>query len=126
MAGINDLSKGITIKDFQKKINMLLDSISLENPSSQLYVESILPVNHEIRPQTPSADKIRQANNAIKDITDQRHLFYMDLYSLYVDSHGEMSRKYTKDGLHLNSEGYMIWKNALSDILKNENNGTKR
>ena len=40
------LNSQVSIDDLGKKYESLIDSVIVTNPESQIYIESILPVNH--------------------------------------------------------------------------------
>jgi hexosaminidase len=35
------------------------------------------------------------------------------LHSLFTDKEGKLNSRYTNDGLHLNGQGYLLWKSHL-------------
>ena len=39
---------------------------------------------------------------------------YLDLYPLFVNGDGYLRADLTSDGLHLNQDGYMVWRTALA------------
>ena len=42
----------------------------------------------------------------------------IDLYSLFVDNDGRMKEELSKDGVHLNDEGYKVWANHVEKFVK--------
>lgn len=118
MAGFNDLQyRHLSIEDFKSEYEQLIDSIQSSNPQSELYLESILPVNHQMNSNIVSTAKILEANNVIKQLATQHSLVYIDLFSLYADSHNELPQELTYDGVHLYSSSYTIWSNAISNYI---------
>lgn len=118
MAGINDLSKRReNIENIIVKYSMLLDSINKYNPNSEIYLFSILPINHKMKNTSVTKDRIIKTNNEIKNIALKRSITYIDLYSLFVGEDNNMEEKYTYDGIHLNRNGYDIWNNVLKSHL---------
>lgn len=120
MAGINDLTnKHITIEAFRSLYEELIDSIQCSNPCPQIYLESILPVNHDVKKGLTTAKRIVEANQIIESIAKQRGLIYIDLYPLFVDENLNLKEQLTTDGLHLCNEGYHIWRDAIKDYIMN-------
>lgn len=118
MAGINDLSKSyMNDKLFHDSFCDLVDSIQNNNPTSRLYLQSILPVNHKMNTSLCSSERILKANLMIKEIAEKRNAFFIDLYSLYADDNNELPEKYTYDGLHLYPNSYDIWRDAIRKYM---------
>lgn len=57
MIGINDLSRGIASDSVLKNIFWIAAYLKQESPSTQLYVQSILPVNDEFKKFAGHTDK---------------------------------------------------------------------
>ena len=55
-------------------------------------------------------------------IANQQGIEYLDLYPLFTDRNGDLSLEFTTDGLHLNPQGYTVWRTALA--LKINSNQT--
>ena len=119
LGGINSIIN-ISLDDFDVKYNALVDTIMKQNPSAQLYLQSLLPVNIEMeigsRYQN-CQDKIKDANILIRNISQSKGCCYVDLYSAY-QVNDSMPRKYTRDGLHLYPEAYEIWARAIAPYMQ--------
>lgn len=119
MAGYNDLMKRhISIDDFKELYKQLIDTLKQSNPQSELYLESILPVNHQINSKVFSKNRLIDANHAIKELADEYSLKYIDLFSLYADQDNELPQELTSDGVHLNLSAYKRWSDALKIYLE--------
>lgn len=117
MAGINGL-KEQTLDEFRKEYGILITAIKDSLPDAKIYLESILPVNTEMRLGKNIADnkKIIEANKLIGVIARERHCAYVDLHRLYVKN-GEMPEALTRDGVHLKPECYDRWAKAIHKYL---------
>lgn len=115
MAGTNDLFQ-VSVRAFERRYNELLDAVSDSLPQAQIYLQSILPMNNDLKFRVPSDEKIREANELIRKIANWRGVKYIDLYSLYVKE-GKLPDNYTKDGIHLKPEYYDRWYGALREYL---------
>ena len=118
LGGINGLMD-ITLEEFEAKYITLVDTIRKQNPSAQLYLQSILPVNTEMElgsRYVADVDKIKKVNLIIKQISESKHCNYVDLYSAY-QCHDSLPRKYTRDGLHLNSDAYAVWARVIKPYV---------
>ncbi len=118
MAGING-SKNLDLEDFQKKYNLLIDSIQINNPESQLYVQSILPLSKGKENTEHYADNatIQKMNLIIKSICQARNIPFIDLYSLYCID-GYLPLEYTRnDGIHIKDNYYKIWSDKIRQYI---------
>ncbi len=72
---------------------------------------------------SPSREKylpvIRQGNQIIKNfLWQQSNVFYVDVYSRMLDAAGKPdARLFGPDMLHMNQEGYKIWRESLLPYL---------
>jgi lysophospholipase L1-like esterase len=57
--------------------------------------------------------RILALNGQIKSLANSEGVIYLDLYSLFADTNGNLNAELTSDGLHLNAQGYKVWRNAL-------------
>lgn len=111
MAGVNDILGSCSEASFRERYRELLKTIRAEVPDAELIIQSILPVDparNTIRNAT-----IRQYNQLIRTLSEEEHLSFVDLYSLYADKDGNMPPQYSKDGIHLHTEAYGIWFDAI-------------
>lgn len=113
MIGTNDLAYGKTKEYVIENYRKILNKIVSDSPGTEIYVQSVLPVNEAIHSTRPNAD-IDYINEQLKTISGELNLTYIDLASVFKKD-GNMNPKYSIDGLHLNGEGYEIWK---ANILK--------
>ena len=121
LIGINDIGRG---KDDQYVIDgvaRIIKRIKDEAPTTQLYVQSILPVNPiygKFNGHTSQWKRIPAINTAIRKIVKREGYTYIDLFSSFADSEGKMKKELTNDGLHLKGPGYEIWKKIVLPHLK--------
>lgn len=74
-------------------------------------------------PGDPIRDKIAEVNSIISRLDDQRHVFYMDIGSQFLDANGVfLENSFRPDNLHPQARGYDIWGQAvqakLAELLK--------
>nr|WP_191759573.1 SGNH/GDSL hydrolase family protein [Komarekiella delphini-convector] len=120
MIGINDLIRGMSdevILDNQRQIMSYLRRV---HPTAQVVVQSILPhggeeTTWEGREKLLAVDnsRIRQLNQQLRSVAANEGVKYLDLYPLFSSKQGNLRREFTTDGLHLSSEGYIVWRSAL-------------
>lgn len=105
MAGINGL-KSQQLDYFSKWYEILVDSIKKSNPNTELYIQSILPV--EKNSVFCNNEKIRSANLILQEIARERKLIFIDLHEDYFKD-GGLDQDMSYDGVHLKKESYTIW-----------------
>lgn len=116
MAGTNDLVH-ISLDEYKTRYMNLISAIQDSTPEVKIYIESVLPSNHEMNGQYASNKKVREANAIAKQLANQYHYEYIDLYSLYVDSTDELPKELTKDGVHLYPQHYERWAETIKPLI---------
>ena len=116
MIGINDIAKetpdSVIITNYKKIIN----SIQTESSKTTIVVQSILPTNNdftEFKKHQNKEEHIKFINKSLQEICVKEKIFFVDLYTVFLDDLGKLDKKYTNDGLHINGYGYMKWKEVL-------------
>lgn len=116
MVGTNDLARGIGPDSVVKNIFLMADYLHQESPSTQLFVQSILPVNDvygKFPDHTHNDAKINEVNVLLQKNSSTHHYRYIDLHSFFQDKNGKMNTVYSNDGLHLLGTGYALWKHLI-------------
>ena len=116
MAGINGLQYQ-TEEVFESKYQRMVDSIKSAVPEAEVYLQSILPVNHGMTNVYASCYKIQKANEKIAEIAARSNCVYVDLWSLY-EKDGEMPKELTRDGVHLFPEAYGRWMEEIRKYIE--------
>jgi len=116
MIGINDLAKKTPDAIILKNIQRIADQLKQYSPNTKLIIQSILPTNNSFTEFVGYQNKdehIIWLNNELSLFCTNSQLVFVDLYSLFKDENGKLNKRYTYDGLHLNGEGYQLWKATL-------------
>jgi len=90
-------------------------------PKTQIYVQSLLPVNPtfpSFRSHTVLGEPIRRINKSLSAAAHERGYSFIDLHGAMSDRDGNLDAKYTNDGLHLCWEGYRLWRDILMSYMK--------
>lgn len=124
MIGTNDLAAGTAPQTVVENICKVIDRITAESPHTQLYVESLFPVNGEdFQDKTARKNhwskgaEIVEVNEALEKACAERQVTYIDIYSSLVDRRGLLDSAYTNDGLHLMADGYKVWTELLRSYV---------
>lgn len=125
LIGTNDLGHGKQPEEIVRNIEELCSRIKRTLPETELYVESIYPVNgNDSANEGPfpavgsrSNEDIQRINHAVRKLASSKHFFFIDLYSKLIDEEGQLDPAYTYDGIHLTTKGYEVVKAELQPYL---------
>jgi len=109
LIGINDIGKDIPDIVIADNIRKIIERVKAASPSTEIYVQSILPVNPDVQNFPQHYDKqehVLNTNKLIKKITENAHCTYVNIHDLFIDKNGKLEARYTFDGLHLNGKGF--------------------
>ena len=126
LIGINDLRKGNDVSEIVSNTKEIIELIKENRPYSEIYLESIYPINKtdddkisdSVRDIEFDNEKIIEVNDLLKDLAKDEKITYVDLYNKLIDDDGNLNISYTKDGLHISSEGYECITKELMKYIK--------
>jgi lysophospholipase L1-like esterase len=79
---------------------------------------SVLPANQfGWSPDAQPADKIIALNEWIRNYAKENKFVYLDYYSSLVDEKKGMKAAYSEDGVHPNSQGYLVMEALLQPVI---------
>jgi lysophospholipase L1-like esterase len=120
-AGSNDISKGLTPEQVRTQFATFVDGVRGTLPDTRIVFVSINPSVSRLSQR----ERVVEANHRVEDYVREQSgrgwkLNYLDSYSKLLSSDGmprpEILRK---DGLHLNADGYALWRTVLKpEILE--------
>lgn len=96
-----------------KNILKITKTIHRGSPDTEIYVRTLLPTQ-----RTFLKEDILLLNKMIRQNEQKGYYKAIDLYAQFVDDKGELSGKFTKDGVHLNDSGYEKWVNFEKPIIE--------
>ena len=134
LIGINDIfdtdilnREKITPLYVANNIIKIANQINVHSPSTEIFMQTILPINHEIyieengffpEHNVPLSEQIIQINSMIINQADVQQYKVIDLHSLFINQDGLMNREYTTDGVHLNNNGYRVWVKCIHSYIQ--------
>ncbi|MBF2078406.1 MAG: lysophospholipase [Synechococcales cyanobacterium T60_A2020_003] len=121
MIGINDLIKGYSTDTVFANQELIIEDLLEQHPDTQIVIQSVLPHAGEAatwegrdRLLKISNDDIRALNERLSGLSDRHdQVKYLDLFSDFADSDGNLRMELSTDGLHLNEKGYQLWRQVL-------------
>ena len=134
LIGLNDVFDGvvpykqdITPERIVNNIYQIASNIKTYSQGTEIYIQTLLPINEPQfrsvrgfypKHSTPLEIQINDINRKIIEKNDDNGYKVIDLYSLFVDNDGRMKEELSKDGVHLNDEGYKVWANHVEKFVK--------
>jgi lysophospholipase L1-like esterase len=120
MIGINDLIRGVDEETIIANHRQMIRDLQWFHPHAKIVVQSILPhggkqASWEGRDRLLAIpnSQIHDLNLRLREIANSENVLYLDLYPLFTDAGGNLRRELSTDGLHLNEQGYLVWRSAL-------------
>ena len=118
MAGANDIPTNTDISDLAAKYHRIIDFIRHKSHKTNIFIQSLLPVNNKIHTSKRKNTDIIKLNKKLSSFADNQHIYYIDLFSAFTDKNGRLDKAFTHDGIHLNGQGYLVWKSLIQSYLK--------
>ncbi len=116
MIGTNDLAYGKTVDHVVSNYHNIIDSIRLQSPETDIYIQSVLPTEDAIHFTRKNSDII-SINEELVKLASEKNTKYIDLFPLFATEDHKLNPDYSIDGLHLNGKGYMLWKQAIEKYV---------
>jgi lysophospholipase L1-like esterase len=114
MIGINDLARGKSIHQILKDYERLISLITNKMPDTEIYIQSILPTKYQ---ETRKNGDIMKINTGLNQLSIKYNLIFINLFDSFRDEKNELNLTYSFDGLHLNGNGYFLWKKLISNYV---------
>jgi lysophospholipase L1-like esterase len=122
LIGVNDLSRGVSRDTVYSNICRIAQKIRKDSPKTEVYVQSILPVNESFglfKNHTNKTADVLWVNAQLKTWCKKVQVQYVDLYGRFKNPDSELLNPLlTNDGLHLKGEGYLLWLDIIKPYLK--------
>jgi len=114
-AGDNDIASGKAPEVVLKGFREFVRNVRRDAPCAKIGFISIKP--------SPSrwkfADKMREANELVKDYCRQYNLAYVDVFGPMLEPDGSRPRQelFLADNLHMNRAGYTLWTSLVMPYM---------
>lgn len=116
MSGVNDISHGVSGDSIARAMERLVVMIKEGSPRTQIYVQSMLPFNNNVREWKLLKDRehvVIEGNACLEQMARRQGVTFINLYPLFVDDEGLLKKEFTNDGLHLMGAAYAVWRDAV-------------
>jgi hexosaminidase len=111
MIGTNDLQGlGYAPEDTVRNEREII-AILQQSPGVRIYLQSLLPT------QAPKFNRwSEQVNQQLQGLADGKSVVYVNLRDAFLEN-GALGKALTVDGIHLNGNGYLLWKKQIDPIV---------
>jgi lysophospholipase L1-like esterase len=114
MIGTNNAA-AYSATEIAEGIGAIILEMRHDFPDAKILLLAIFPRSY---PGDPVRDRIADVNKAIAKLDDQKHVFFMDIGSKFLDEKGAfLPDTFRPDLLHPLAKGYDIWGAAVKDKL---------
>ena len=120
MIGVNDFlftDRREIFENYQK----IIEKIKSQSPDTQIFIQSILPVNPEVKNMVFNNQEIRLLNEDLKKLAKNTQIPYLNIHDSLTDKNRNLAAKYTADGIHLNGAAYIVWKKIVEKSMPSAN-----
>jgi lysophospholipase L1-like esterase len=118
--GLSDLATGYSQDEIIQNIRTIIEKTYEKSHSVKIFIQSVLPIREGIPAVHKFTNKdISALNEKLKKIASEKNCTYIDLHPFFKTKNGELDSSFSTDGVHINSKGYAIWKNAIEKYVKN-------
>lgn len=118
LIGVNDLGRNLPQAVTLNNYRRIVSKIRKESPKTQLYIQSILPLNEEILKYPYMKGKNPQVlalNEKLVELAKEFNVPFINIFSVYADDKNELKSELTLDGIHLRQAAYIQWANYLKN-----------
>lgn len=116
LIGVNDLKSRKSVSAIIHNYAKIITSIQSRSPKTDIFIQSLLPVNNKKYGNILSNDTIKTMNKDLQALAKKTGVQYIDLYSAFSQN-DQLPDKYTVDGIHLTGEGYILWRESIKQYV---------
>lgn len=123
--GIIDLNEDKSVDEIVNNMEEIIDNIKDNRPYTKIYIESLYPINKDadkfdrIISKDILEDDIKEVNKKLKDLTKNKKVEFLDLYSILSDE-DKLKDDYSYNGVKLNDDGYNLVREKIEKIISNK------
>jgi len=112
MIGANDLQMGVPVRTISDNVRSIV--ALLRQNQIRVVLHNVLYARADYRAQPTS--KVNELNDLLSDLCSPPRVLCLNLNKIVAEG-GTLSPSFSVDGLHLNTAGYLAWKNEIRTLL---------
>ena len=111
----------------KQKLGSLIDGLREVQPDATLLLQKIYPCSAKgyAREKDVAPERIAEYNAIFTELAQEKQIYLLDLAPLLMDENGELREELTADGVHLNTEGFAIYKDYMKTHVEEGKNNEK-
>jgi len=122
MAGTFDIHGGVPRRTTVANMTRIVERLQAELPDAEVLLMGVLPRNLDY------AAGVHRLNQEYAEIAERTGVHFLDLTEGFTGPSGTLDPAITNDGLHLNGQGYLRWRDRLRPWIESrlEHQGRSR
>lgn len=118
MIGANDLwNEQKPASEIAQTYRLILEKIQQQTPETQVFIQSLLPMNTLQYPISVNNSDIIAVNRHLQNLARDFSYTYIDLHQHFTNDQKQLDPLYTIDGVHLNGKGYLNWAKIVTPYV---------
>jgi lysophospholipase L1-like esterase len=118
MIGINDfLNETKSVLEISQIYRAIFIKIQEQTLNTEVFVQSVLPVNNQFYRIKVDNKNVVTLNAQLQELAKEFSYQYIDLFSHFLDQQDQLDPQYTLDGIHLNGQAYLLWKQIIEQYV---------
>jgi beta-glucosidase len=115
MIGTNNSGTN-TSEQIAAGIKAIVEKLRTKLPETKVLILGVFPRG----PNKEDAKRLvnEGANNIVKQLADDQHVFYLDIGPAFLADDGTLSKEIMPDLLHLNEKSYRLWAESIEPKVK--------
>ncbi|MEQ9553174.1 MAG: GDSL-type esterase/lipase family protein [Coleofasciculus sp. G3-WIS-01] len=119
MIGANDLwNEQKPASEIAQTYRLILEKIQQQTPETQVFIQSLLPMNTIQYPISVNNSDIIAVNRHLQNLASEFSYTYIDLHQHFTNDQKQLDPLYTVDGVHLSGKGYLNWAKIVNPYVK--------
>ncbi len=118
--GVNDINNNIPQSTIINHLRKIVDTLKQKNIKPVLTTVTLLAQHFSYSDAVYLNNKIKELNKSIILLAQGKNIDLIDLNKYVSDKDFLLKEFAAEDGIHFSAKTYLIWKNEVEKILKNE------
>src|SRR5690606_1560910 len=100
-------------------VTKVVESIHQKLPETRILILAVFPRNHKRdMPENVPMNRVEKINEGISKLDNGDTIRFLNINDKFLQGGQTVSPDIMPDGVHLTAEGYKIWAEAITPLLK--------